>query len=484
MPAGIVSIPTWTAFAALVAVGMLPGSAQPATAGQSLVPGGARTGLALRSRESVAAYLRAKGVQARAIVFQQGARNYAGPRCPGKTWNCTRAAVVVQTATAGGENSFVCSQASSGTSRPTACVIVQVAAGHSDNEARCVERSDAPGASQSCDITQTNTGGVNRATVDQRIDQGELAAQAGSQSASVKQSNGSGKNVVHGEQRIVEQAHDLSHGGEQSQQADQTIVVCQAGADASDHCSAPSAGDNTSEIVQSQTQTLNATAGGAITQSQNSNPGPSGNFHTVARIAQHSTAGRNVSDLDQSTTEDSKASSSSGFVSQTQGNSLGGIFGSVSQTSAGVSTASASQDERQHLDASAPPSAVSQAQIGPLYCCALQAGNPANGFALQQRSNQDAVVNGAGASARPRAAASVPTLQTDEISSDCTSSGVCDVTNVIVQNGGHSSLACTGPSCGFVNRCVNGVCSHDAVTPAAQPAPNRSSSRTRARLRG
>src|SRR5207244_13305803 len=34
-------------------------------------------------------------------VIQRGARNYAGPACPGKRWNCTKATRVVQIAKSG-----------------------------------------------------------------------------------------------------------------------------------------------------------------------------------------------------------------------------------------------------------------------------------------------------------------------------------------------------------------------------------------------
>src|SRR5919108_843677 len=55
------------------------------------------------------AYFRSIGVNPRGVVIQRGARNYAGPRCPGRRWTCTETThPVVQIAAAGGRNRFLC----------------------------------------------------------------------------------------------------------------------------------------------------------------------------------------------------------------------------------------------------------------------------------------------------------------------------------------------------------------------------------------
>ena len=59
--------------------------------------GGERTaaGVRLTSMSSINRYLASIGVDPRTVVVQRG-RNYAGPRCPGKKWNCTSARRVIQ----------------------------------------------------------------------------------------------------------------------------------------------------------------------------------------------------------------------------------------------------------------------------------------------------------------------------------------------------------------------------------------------------
>src|SRR5262249_40319967 len=100
----------------------------------------------LSTRGGVAVYLASQGISMHGVVIQRGARNYAGPNCPGKGWTCTTAKRVVQIAKASGSgngNSFVCA-ASSGTptTGPNSCQIVQfVNGGSAGNSATCIERS-------------------------------------------------------------------------------------------------------------------------------------------------------------------------------------------------------------------------------------------------------------------------------------------------------------------------------------------------------
>src|SRR5438105_6399912 len=81
------------------------------------------------------------------VVRQVGLRNYAGPNCPGKGWNCSTSTRVLQVATAGGSNTANC------TTNPTPCSITQTGAG--TNTARCTQSSIFPMAVQSCTITQS-----------------------------------------------------------------------------------------------------------------------------------------------------------------------------------------------------------------------------------------------------------------------------------------------------------------------------------------
>ena len=93
------------------------------------------------------------------LVRQVGARNYAGPNCPGVGWNCTTSTRVLQIATtASGTNSAACTTQT--------CSISQSG---SSNTARCSQSSSAASATQSCTINQT--GATNYAFVAQTISQ-------------------------------------------------------------------------------------------------------------------------------------------------------------------------------------------------------------------------------------------------------------------------------------------------------------------------
>src|SRR3954469_18003382 len=79
------------------------------------------------------------------LVVQTDGRNYAGPSCPGLGWTCTTSGNVIQTATPGGRNVFVCTS--------DACTVPQTAVA-GGNRARCVQQGAAP--SQSCTVVQVN----------------------------------------------------------------------------------------------------------------------------------------------------------------------------------------------------------------------------------------------------------------------------------------------------------------------------------------
>jgi hypothetical protein len=136
--------------AAIVAAIALVSSSGAGTASR----GSARIDLATRA--SVVHYLRSIHVNPRGVVIQRGARNYAGPNCPGKGWACTSTAhPVVQVASAGGKNAFQCSAAH--------CAVVQAAqATAAANTAKCVRTT---GVTQSCSINQVSSSGDNEAIV-------------------------------------------------------------------------------------------------------------------------------------------------------------------------------------------------------------------------------------------------------------------------------------------------------------------------------
>ena len=70
---------------ALCAITVLTGSVG---AGAARTP--TKHAIDLSTNAAVKQYLRSLGISPRGVVIQRGARNYAGPNCPGKGWNCTR----------------------------------------------------------------------------------------------------------------------------------------------------------------------------------------------------------------------------------------------------------------------------------------------------------------------------------------------------------------------------------------------------------
>lgn len=179
----------------------------------------------LRS-SNLESYLRSIGIDSRDVVVQQGRKNYAGPDCPGRQWNCTKARAVVQVATNGGQNQFECT----GSKSSNSCVIVQESDG-GDNVARCIQKSSQYGESQHqslvCDIRQVNTTGTNSATVQQTIWQRtEVGKQKAYERTEVEQINGSGTNTVSGVQSVTQYA-EADASATQDQNASQSFDVNQ-----------------------------------------------------------------------------------------------------------------------------------------------------------------------------------------------------------------------------------------------------------------
>ena len=138
----------------------------------------------LSTRAGATRYLRAVGLDPRHVVIQRGARNYAGPKCPGKGWTCTASRKVLQV---GAVNLYSCSPHTSGSS-PNDCTITQFGGG----TATCAETSGV-NVTQNCSITQTNTttGANNNAIVIQIVAQSgaQGGTQTATQNASIAQSN-------------------------------------------------------------------------------------------------------------------------------------------------------------------------------------------------------------------------------------------------------------------------------------------------------
>jgi hypothetical protein len=117
----------------------------------------------LSTMPRIKSYLRSLGLDPSGFVIQRGAKNYAGPNCPGASWNCTTAPRVVQISTIAsdggdGENRFVCKPAKSPDTirAQNKCVIVQNNP-NSNNSATCdIQTRGSQGTiTQTCFITQT-----------------------------------------------------------------------------------------------------------------------------------------------------------------------------------------------------------------------------------------------------------------------------------------------------------------------------------------
>jgi hypothetical protein len=161
------------------------------------------------TKAAVLKYLRSIHVNPKGIVIQRGSRNYAGPHCPGRGWNCTTSRRVIQIGTH--------ASARAGRSFLTA--------GPSTNVATCLR---VTGSSQSCVIVQTGGNNVsNKAIVSQLIGQaGQLLN--GAQNAQVTQTSTNGSNTVQLDQVIGQLSVTLAKTVNQSQTTSQNFVISQS----------------------------------------------------------------------------------------------------------------------------------------------------------------------------------------------------------------------------------------------------------------
>ncbi len=287
------------------------------------------------SPAAVLKYLKSNGVSTRGMVVQRGVRNYAGPKCPGKGWNCTRARHVIQFAAA--SNTFVCSPATSST-YPDTCVIVQVNTTW-DNNAKCFEQTSADGANQSCDITQTNGSGKNNAVVIQLINESSGQHQTGGQAAYVTQQNGTGSNNSAVAQTIW-----------QTTSTNNSMVPV----------------DQDQQARQVNQITQNASAGGT-------------QFSVMSQaVVQKAMAGRER-DWDFAPFA---AAAFTGLQNQ-----YGDGRGTVNQESTGKSQSYNFQNMLQ-TEKAPKYSAVTQDQVGPYRCCSSQQSNSNDVFVIEQAKGQ------------------------------------------------------------------------------------------------
>lgn len=403
----------------------------------------------LSTREAIEAYLVSIGVNPAEAVWQETSRNYAGPRCPGSSWNCVPAtAPIVQITDAGGTNLFDCSGPD--------CVVVQVAHHGGHNGAACLKSDRGSDVVQVCDITQSNDGDehdANAAGIAQTIQQRSGSTQMARQVARITQQNSLGTNVA-GTLQIVGQSQVAKSGTviTQIQEAHQAATVDQLTTE----------GDNISLINQRQNQSQKVTkASTAVTQIQNNDPsGTNQDFvcdqpgdaafdqdkNQCGEVVQNSnvlppTGGSLDSSLLQVINETQSASRSPlGNQTQGEGTFLSGQQGTVDQLSSGVATSEADQDMTQTVNASNISTLTQTQHTGDPRCCQSQGTNPADTADIDQSTNQSA--------------SSAAAEQDAAFTGSCITTGSCHVLQSSTIDGSTDTAECTGPSCFVFNVCA------------------------------
>jgi hypothetical protein len=434
-------------------------------------------------------YLRAIGLDPHGLVIQRGARNYAGPNCPGARWTCTSTAhPVIQIAAAGGKNTFLCTTGScavvqatrSGTATKTTRPLTAAAP---PNKATCIKTT---GLGQSCSINQTSatdntaivfenvpktTGLTQTASLTAQITQQATGAtnsntacvyQASSIDGSTNMSGKKGPVTVtlnaHQSVSIVQDAH----GGNNTLQSATAAAGC----------------DSANPLTQTQTLTSTVTGSASITQNENAaDSGP----NVALDIKQNQSAGYfgsatglNKAAFSQTNTLTAIASTPAGSVSQTQSSASGGISAEVNQFSHGLSTASATQTETQceHAQTSgsptcatggSQPSSLTQVQFGPVKNTgaksstaasrslllvrkdpgSTQGDNPDDVFTINQSSTQ---FNDTGQN------------QTNEVQGACTTSGNCTASQTTTVNGETTTNTQSGQDVDTTTSCTGSTC--------------------------
>ncbi len=414
------------------------------------------------TRAAVIDYLRTIHVDPAGLVIQRGARNYAGPSCPGRGWSCTSTAhPVVQVAGAAGRNVFSCST--------RACAVVQFArAAAADNTARCIKIT---GLTQTCTINQSSASANNVAVVYQAAVGALNPSQTASQTAAVTQqaTGAANTNTACVSQNVVVDGSTAARTApiNVALEAHQTLTVKQDSASGGNaaQASATVLGGCDTRNALTQRQILNSIAvgRGSVTQSENA---ANGGANMTIDIEQNqspgflgSAHGPNSANFNQASSLTAIAGTPAGPVTQTQSSLNGGLLGTINQDSRDPSTATATQSETQcedahatasircdHASLDAPGYTLTQTQFGPVkkgVGIATQTGNPADTFTINQTSTQD---NDTGSG------------QTNLVQGDCSTPGSCTVTqNTNVDGQPHTntqsgqdistSTTCSGSQC-------------------------------------
>lgn len=327
-------------------------------AGAAKAPRTAR--IDVSTKAAVFHYLRSIHVNPKGVVIQRGARNYAGPNCPGNGWKCASALwTVVQVAKPGGKNIFRCA-----TGR---CAVVQISkSALATNLASCVKTT---GVTQSCTINQPNASGTNKAVV--FMDTGKLPGltQTALYTAAITQGPASAAGSTNTNLACVHQLVSIDGSTTNSKastatvtnEAHQSISIVQnsrTGANTVQNAVqiGKSYDCDSSPLSQTQTLTSTATSKGVVVQKQNAaDNGPNLTVDVKQNqgnefLGNASVNGVNSAVLKQTASQTAIANAPAG-ATQIQTSPSGGVLAAVNQYSQGLSTASAAQQETQCEDA-------------------------------------------------------------------------------------------------------------------------------------
>lgn len=327
----------------------------------------------LSTDQGVAAFLNAKGLNAKGFVVQRGQFNYAGPKCPGRKWNCTKKTKVVQvTSGKHGRNQLECDP---GTLTGTTCVVVQNAPS-GKNQARCsLDSRNTTPVVLTCQITQTNVGGDNIARINQHVVQRDGPDQQATLNAQVTQTTGTGDNDSNVKQAIDQRstAVSLANAPTQNQDGRFSAIIAQTS----------TSGSNDSHLVQDLDQSGKASGGSNIVQRQ---------------------FGEGLGNVDQTigSTEGSTPPTTSKHKSKHKDKSK--------SKSGSFSRSRARQSEHQRLRGPGQ-----QIQVGPFSCCSTQLGGDPDRtrVRIRQDSKQSASQDAAS--------------QSQSLTGECTTVGRCGI---------------------------------------------------------
>jgi hypothetical protein len=361
----------------------------------------------LSTDQGVAAFLNSKGLNAKSFVIQRGQFNYAGPKCPGRKWNCTKKTKVVQvTSGKHGKNRLECDP---GTLTGTTCVVVQNASS-GKNQARCsLDSRNTTPVVLTCQITQTNADGDNIARIHQHVVQRDGPDQRATLNAQVTQTTGTGDNDSDVKQTIDQRSTEVSMttAPNQNQEGRFSAIIGQTSA----------SGSNVSHLLQDLDQSGKASGSPSIVQRQFND--------AIGNVDQTIGTVESGSNVQSTSKHKSKSKSKPKEKSKSQS----------------FSKSRARQSEHQRLKGPGQ-----QIQIGPVACCSTQVGGDQDKtrVRIKQESKQSASQDSA--------------IQSQSLTGTCTTVGDCGIRQR-AQNDEDSIRVrerCTAPA--------GGTCSLDVVT--------------------